>query len=61
MFPDHPAIREAERYGEPDELFPICPVCGEEADTFYKTDYGNIVGCDNCITKVDAWDEIDEI
>lgn len=36
---------------------PICPVCGEECDTLYRDNFGNIVGCDNCITSSDAWEE----
>lgn len=36
---------------------PVCPVCGEETDTYYKNENGEIVGCDNCITAVDAWEE----
>lgn len=34
---------------------PICPVCGEEADTLYKDRQGNVIGCTACITEVDAW------
>lgn len=37
--------------------FPICPVCGAEADTYYRDiNSGEIVGCDECIESVDAWD-----
>lgn len=35
---------------------PICPVCGEEADTLYKDRQGNVIGCTTCITEVDAWE-----
>lgn len=34
---------------------PRCPVCGEECETIYRK--GNeILGCDNCIVKVNAWE-----
>lgn len=41
----------------PDERrYPRCPVCGDECTTIYKQ--GNeILGCDNCITQDDAWEE----
>lgn len=49
---------EPERPVEPkDEPLPRCPVCGAETDTFYKNEDGGIVGCDECIRAVDAWDE----
>lgn len=49
-------------YGHQDNLFPpdepdypICPVCGEECERIYKN--GNeVVGCDNCIVEVNAWE-----
>ena len=36
---------------------PVCPVCGEETDTYYKNKDGVIVGCEFCIETVDAWEE----
>lgn len=39
--------------------FPKCPECGHETDRFYKCD-GDIIGCDNCVKEVDAWEETDE-
>ena len=49
---------EPERPLEPKDYdLPVCPVCGEETDTYYKNENGEIVGCDNCITAVDAWEE----
>lgn len=57
---DHPIIENMERYGIPDgseDVCPTCPECGQEAENFYKTADGYIVGCENCITKVDAWEE----
>lgn len=44
-------------YEPPEETNPPrCPICGEETDTFYKGHYGDIIGCDNCVKAVDAWD-----
>lgn len=56
--PDHPVIRNLERTGYPDgdePTFPLCPVCGEEAEDVYIDKYHEIVGCDSCVTKHDAW------
>ena len=57
--PDHPAIRNAERTGYPDGKepeYPHCPICGEECDTVYKDNSGDIVGCEECISTSDAWE-----
>ena len=37
------------------ESWPRCPVCGEETDTLYCNESGDIVGCGECIHYVDAW------
>lgn len=29
--------------------FPVCPICGEEGETFYYDKYGEPAGCDLCI------------
>lgn len=35
---------------------PRCPVCGDECAIIYKQ--GNeVLGCENCITQGDAWEE----
>ena len=63
QIPDAPWIREAERKGIPpyDDLpDPVCPVCGKECVTIYLDDGClNVIGCDNCIRKMDAceWQE----
>lgn len=44
-----------EPYPEP-EAMPTCPVCGEETETLYDNYDGQIIGCDNCIATIDAWD-----
>ena len=56
--PDHPDIRKMERDGVPAAEVICCPVCGEETDEFYKNRQGEIVGCFNCITAVNPWEEV---
>ena len=56
---DHPIVRNYERTGYPgvkDPEYPRCPVCGEECETVYYSEF-EIVGCDNCISGRNAWDE----
>lgn len=56
---EHPVIKNLERTGGPDGVefkAPVCPMCGEETDTLMKTTVGEIVGCDQCVKLVDAWD-----
>ena len=58
--PDHPVIQNMERTGYPDgkeHTYPHCPVCSAECDTIYKNSDGDIVGCDECISTADAWEE----
>ena len=38
----------------PDEEMPICPVCGQECETYYKNLNGEVIGCDECVQAVDA-------
>lgn len=54
--PDDPAIQRAEKYGT-GGVEPICPVCGMECETVYKDCYGEILGCDCCLTAYDACEE----
>jgi hypothetical protein len=47
-----------ERTGFPDgqePKLPVCPVCGEECDEFYRDKDGDILGCENCIDIVDSY------
>ena len=37
--------------------WPICPVCGEECDTVYRNKNHEIVGCEECTSWGDAWEE----
>lgn len=59
QIPDDPIIRRIERtgYGFSDDRRPICPCCGQECNTVYKDCYREIVGCDECLTAFDAWDD----
>lgn len=60
--PDAPWIREAERYGMPpyDDPDTSCPVCGREhCETIYTDKFGEVVGCDECLTlwEPEEWHE----
>lgn len=47
-------------YPEPKEepALPACPVCGYSCEYLYRKLFsGEILGCDNCIEKIDAEDE----
>lgn len=33
---------------------PICPECGSECEIYYQDLSNNIVGCENCLTALDA-------
>lgn len=59
---DHPEIERTLRTGYPhgEPIYPHCPVCESEADTFYKNTHGDIVGCEECLHRVDAWEETSE-
>ena len=57
---DHPVIRNMELYGVPDptekEVHAICPICGSaDPEDFFIID-GEIVGCSDCVKRVDAID-----
>lgn len=57
--PDHPVIRNMEATGHPEgkaEIEILCPICGSTSDTFYKNQDGEVVGCDDCLTKVEPWE-----
>ncbi len=54
QIPDDPKIRKAERIGDDIREY-FCPECGEACDTIYIRD-GYAIGCENCITAIDAWD-----
>lgn len=61
LIPDDPLIRCAEETGYAPWIDPAkeprCPVCGEVCKNVYKDSYGEIVGCDECLTEHDAWED----
>lgn len=58
-WPDNPIISNSMRTGYPDGREPkkiYCPVCGEKnPESFYKSRYGEILGCDYCVHIVDSY------
>jgi len=51
--------RVPERPIEPQEveqIEPFCPICGKACDTFHIDKDREIVGCDRCLSAVDAWE-----
>ena len=56
QIPDAPWIREAERYGYPTGPEIHCPVCGEECTDIFLDNYRNVVGCNRCMSTVDAYE-----
>ena len=36
---------------------PKCPICENECDSFYRNGFDNVIGCENCIEKVDSYVE----
>ena len=53
QIPDDPRIRDAELNGYPEPDPVKCPVCGDEAETFYLQD-GIVIGCEHCVVETDA-------
>lgn len=63
MFLEHPDISRMNKYGTltKDEEKPVfCPICKKECETFYKGFDNEIVGCDMCVSTVDAYEEMTE-
>lgn len=59
MVRDDPIVESLDKTGLPpwnDGKVPVCPVCGNECDTLYYNNNGDVVGCDECVTAYDAWD-----
>ena len=57
--PDHPIIRQLEKYGVLEEYAddaPKCPICGKECSVIYTNNINLIVGCDWCIQEHEAWE-----
>ena len=53
QIPDAPWIRDAELNGYPSPEPVKCPICGDDADTFFLQD-GFVIGCNRCVTETDA-------
>ena len=45
----------------PNYEVPHCPVCGQECETLYRDRYGEVIGCNDCIDAVDAWEVLDDV
>lgn len=39
---------------------PVCPVCKEECDTLIRNIYGDVVCCDVCEDRIDAWEWMED-
>ncbi len=58
QIPDAPDIRRTEATGWPVRVsWPRCPVCGAECETLFRGRGGEILGCEDCVTASDAWEE----
>lgn len=56
--PEYPIIQNYQLYGNPygeEDIVIRCPICGEEAELFYRYLDNEIVGCENCIREIDSW------
>ena len=59
---EHPAIARLMATGYVNEHdMPVCPMCGAETDTFYTNSERDIIGCDECVHIVDAWEHKSEV
>ena len=56
QIPDAPWIRDAEINGMPDGDDVYCPVCGAENPETIYLQGGEILGCDECVKRVDGYD-----
>ena len=55
--PDAPWIRDAEINGMPEAETIYCPVCGaEDPEDYFLDEYDQVIGCDCCIKRKDAYD-----
>lgn len=44
----------------PEKANPVCPVCGCECEKFYLSLNREIIGCNECIEEVDAYEYAEE-
>lgn len=54
--PDAPWIRDAEINGMPEAETIYCPVCGAEDPDYLIIVDGDVVGCECCTERVNAYD-----
>lgn len=60
--PDHPVVDHLLKWGTPDDSYDDyeqepCPACGEtEYYDLFLDRYGDVIGCNHCIRRVDAND-----
>lgn len=40
----------------PENDMPRCPVCGEETEIIFIDKYGDVVGCEECVTTRNAYE-----
>ena len=40
----------------PEQELPMCPHCGSECEWIYRDRNNVVVGCENCIDTVDAYE-----
>jgi formylmethanofuran dehydrogenase subunit B len=38
------------------EIEIICPLCDSECETIYESSEGEILGCENCVSRKDSFD-----
>ncbi|MEG2286071.1 MAG: hypothetical protein RSB90_10955 [Eubacterium sp.] len=58
---DYPITRNLEQTGWPDAKepqYPDCPMCGSQAEEFYKNKEGEIIGCSDCVEQL-SWEYVD--
>ena len=58
--PDAPWIRDAETNGMPDTPDVYCPVCNEENPEYFFVSDGDVIGCSQCVERIDPWDWIEK-
>lgn len=42
------------------DKMPECPVCGAETNDFYVSEHDEIIGCPDCVRRIDAWERTRE-
>ena len=43
-------------YYVPEQELPICPHCGSECEWIYRDQNYVILGCENCVDRIDAYE-----